>query len=115
DVRFAGYPEPSKRYTVVNAAIIRREGPDLVLSYHTSTGYSGGPVLRNDQLTGMIWSDTGGEGKAMVAENVKTYLDGTDVPWVDSDASPAVRRAPPDNCLAPGQTSYDLRKFEDAV
>ena len=70
----AGYPAPIREFTVADSTIGAISGEDLVLNRETGEGFSGGPVLRDGSVVGLVFGHKSGFGVAIQSADVRTYL-----------------------------------------
>src|SRR5437762_8153214 len=81
----AGYPASVGAFTVLPSTIVSIRGSVLYLSPDTDEGFSGGPVVLNHRVVGMVFGH-GQYGRGVPAAIIDVYLRGLDVLW-GSDAS----------------------------
>jgi hypothetical protein len=93
-VDVAGFPAPFGTFTVVDTSIATRRGRDMILSRETGEGFSGGPVMRDGAVTGLIFGREGGFGKAVGSASLREYLAGHGFTWVNKQAQD-IPLAPP--------------------
>jgi hypothetical protein len=78
----AGYPAPIGELTVTDTTTVGGiRGGDLVLNRETGKGYSGGPVLRNGSVVGLVFGVEGHFGLAVPAADIRTYLHAQGLLW----------------------------------
>ncbi len=87
-VDVAGYP--SGDFTIVDTTVASRKGRDIRLSRETGEGFSGGPVLQNGGVVGMIYGRQQGFGMALGLDSIQAYLKGHNVPWGGRAERPTV-------------------------
>ena len=100
-VGFAGYPESLGAFTSVSAKIAAVRGTEFFLDRDAPEGFSGGPVLRDGRIVGVVYGRKGGFGSAVPSAIVDIYLRGLDVRWggeapkaEERKTVPATRSAP---------------------
>lgn len=76
NVTFIGFPDSTSLWTVDKGNIKRLEGRNLVLSGSVRPGYSGGPVILNQQAVGLITDVTQTDIYAVRAEVLVPYVNG---------------------------------------
>jgi len=81
-VRVAGFPVAIGAFTVLPATVASIKGRDFYLSPETGEGFSGGPVLVDGRVVGLVFGREGGFGKAVSVAVVAPYLRGHDIQWV---------------------------------
>jgi len=69
-----GYPAPNAVYSVKPSSVESWVGTDLLITPATGPGYSGGPVLVDGRVAGMIYGKAQDNGKAVPALSINTYL-----------------------------------------
>jgi hypothetical protein len=73
----AGYPDSNNgMFTSVDPTVGSVDGAEVVVNFPTDAGFSGGPLLRNDAVAGMIFGERPNAGVAVPAALIKAYLDG---------------------------------------
>ena len=85
----AGYPAPIGEFTVTDTTVGAIRGEDLVLNFETGTGYSGGPILRNGSVVGLVYGAEGRFGFAVPSTVIRTYLEGQGLSWGSQQLSVA--------------------------
>lgn len=76
DVKIIGFPNSTAIWTVSSATIARLEGRNLAFSGTIRKGYSGGPVILNGQVVGLV-TDVGEDfAYATRSENIVSYVNG---------------------------------------
>jgi formylglycine-generating enzyme required for sulfatase activity len=88
-VTVAGFPVVIGRFTVLPASVTAIRGRELFLFPETGEGFSGGPVLVDSRVVGVVFGREGGFGKALSVANVEPYLRGLGVVWREPSAQPA--------------------------
>lgn len=86
DVKIAGYPAALSGNFTVKSGTATVQGLDLVISPRTESGYSGGPVILNDGVAGMVYDHIQDYGRALSAETVAAYLRNNKVTWGATNA-----------------------------
>lgn len=77
-VNVIGFPDGTTFWSITPAHISRVEGRNLVFSGPISGGNSGGPVLINGVVIGLVTDTTQGSGYAVRSENIPIYVKGID-------------------------------------
>jgi hypothetical protein len=77
----AGFPVVVGRFTVLPASVASIRGRELFLAPETGEGLSGGPVLLEDRVVGVVFGREAGFGKALSAASVEPYLRGLGLNW----------------------------------
>ena len=78
----AGYPgETNAKFTVLRGAVSSISGTKLSISPATDEGFSGGPVLADERVIGVVFEHTRTFGNAIPTGIVILYLRGLDVRW----------------------------------
>jgi hypothetical protein len=86
-----GFPRGGGAWAVVRATVVSREGRDLLLDGSIDEGNSGGPVLMDESVVGVVTLLDGKFGRAVPADLARFVLEG----WgVRPDATRAAKRAP---------------------
>jgi S1-C subfamily serine protease len=75
-VKIIGFPSGTSLWTVDNGYVKRLEGRDLVLSGTSREGNSGGPVILNEQVIGLVTDIDSSDAHATRAEFVVPYVNG---------------------------------------
>ncbi len=100
-VDVAGFPVPFSTFSVVDTTVASRRGRDIMLSRETGEGFSGGPVLLNGAVVGVIFGREPGFGKMVGAVSIRDYLAGHQI---SVDASAVVVEPPkPPSGPRPGE------------
>ena len=87
-VSVAGYPAPIGEFIVTDTTVGGLRGGDLVLNYETGPGYSGGPVVRDGFVVGLVFGTEGRFGLAVPVGDIQKYLQGYSVAWGLKDDPP---------------------------
>ena len=80
-VTVGGYPASGPSLASVDTAIAIVSGRDLLLREETEEGFSGGPVLKNDAVVGIVYGREGRRGKALGASSIAPFLEGNGIVW----------------------------------
>jgi hypothetical protein len=86
-VSVGGYPASVPALAQLNTSIEVLSGRDLFLKDVTEEGFSGGPVLRNDAVVGIVYGHEGRRGKALGASSIVPFLEGNDLVWATAKSS----------------------------
>jgi hypothetical protein len=76
DVRVIGFPDGTAFWTVGSGVIARLEGRNLVFSGSVRSGNSGGPVIFNGQVIGLMTDVSGSSAYAARGEVIELYVNG---------------------------------------
>ena len=87
----AGYPVSVGAFSVLPATVVSVQGTEVFLAPVISEGFSGGPVMLDGRVAGVVFG-RGEFGRAVPAALLDVYLRGLDVPW-SSDAPKAEAKA----------------------
>jgi len=90
EVVAAGFPSAIGRFSVLRANVVTVKGLDLYLSPVTLEGYSGGPVLMEGRIVGMVFGRLEDYGGAIPVAIVGQYLRGHEITW----GAETVKRTP---------------------
>jgi hypothetical protein len=77
DVKVIGFPDGTEFWTVGSGSVARIHGRNLVFSGAIRGGNSGGPVISNRAVIGMVTDVTQASAYAARAEAIEPYLRGT--------------------------------------
>jgi S1-C subfamily serine protease len=75
-VKVIGFPGSTSLWSVDSGSIKRLEGRNLVFSGAIREGNSGGPVIFNGQVVGLVTDTTQSDAYALRAENIVIYVNG---------------------------------------
>jgi hypothetical protein len=75
-VNVIGFPDGTAFWSVTPASISRLEGRTLVFSGPIRSGNSGGPVLLNSQVIGLVTDTIQQSAYAVRAKNISVYIEG---------------------------------------
>src|SRR5205085_10146272 len=92
-VLVAGYPASVGTFTVVAGTIASVRGTELYLAPDTDEGFSGGPVVLNGRVAGIVFGH-GGFGRAVPSGIIDLYLQGFDVRWGSTRSEPTKLAVP---------------------
>jgi len=99
DVRVVGFPAAlGGAFSVLPSAVTASVGVDLMIFPATDEGYSGGPILIDGRVAGMVYGKEGSLGKAVPAAMVNTYLEtvqASPIAWRSPTPTPAPAAASP--------------------
>ncbi len=79
DIVVIGHPRSAGDWTVLKRSIARREGRHVKVDANVDEGSSGGPMLQNGKVVGLV-AGTTKYGLAVTASSIREYLDGNRVP-----------------------------------
>jgi len=90
-VTVIGFPQGGGAWAVLRASVVSQEGRELTLDGSIGEGNSGGPVLREGRVIGVVTTvgGGGGFGRALPATLIRLVLDGWGVTLADVPASAA--------------------------
>ena len=91
-----GFPQGGGSWAVLRASVVSQEGRELTLDGSIGEGNSGGPVLRDGRVIGVVTTvgGGGGFGRALPAALVRLVLDGWGVKPADAASSRGTAAAP---------------------
>lgn len=78
DIMVIGHPRGAGDWAIIKGSIASRQGRDLIVDANIDEGNSGGPIMHNGQVVGLI----GGAlryGKGVTVGTVREYLEGHNV------------------------------------
>lgn len=104
DVKVIGFPDGTAFWTVSNGSIARIEGRNLVFSGAIRGGNSGGPVIFNGLVIGMVTDVSQATAYAARGEIILPYVNGIVPNLINLDASTNVRS---DNSASNNSASKD--------
>ena len=93
DIMVIGHPRGAGDWAIIKGSIASREGRDLKVDANIDEGNSGGPIIHNGQVVGLI----GGAqryGKGVTIGTIREYLEGHGVVPEERSLS-SVAKAPP--------------------
>lgn len=79
DIVVIGHPRSAGDWTVLKGSIARRDGRHVKVDANVDEGSSGGPMLQNGKVVGLV-AGTTKYGLAVTASSIRDYLDGNRVP-----------------------------------
>jgi len=80
-VTAAGYPAPIGQLFTTDTTVAGVRNGDLVLNRETGVGYSGGPVLQNGSVVGLVFGTEDHFGLAVPTAEIRTYLGSQSLLW----------------------------------
>ena len=83
-VSIIGFPDGTDKWSVTRATISRLEGREMVFAGPVRTGNSGGPVLLDGQVIGMVTDTIQELGYASQSANIVIYIRGIDAETASS-------------------------------
>jgi formylglycine-generating enzyme required for sulfatase activity len=92
DIVVIGHPRSAGDWTVLKGSIARREGRHVKVDANVDEGSSGGPMLQNGKVVGLV-AGTTKYGLAVTASSIREYLDGNRVP-LEEEARTAQATSP---------------------
>ena len=91
-IQVVGFPHSQgNRFSVLPGSVASRVGSNIGIAAPVGDGNSGGPVLSNGGVVGIVTRGGGGLGTATLASIVKIYLEGNGVDWGSGDRQPPPR------------------------
>jgi hypothetical protein len=88
NVKVIGFPGGTSIWTVESANIIRLQGSELILSEEFKPGTSGGPVILNERVVGLVTDVNQSDGQAARAEIIVPYVNGFKPNLIAIEAGP---------------------------
>jgi formylglycine-generating enzyme required for sulfatase activity len=93
-VGVVGFPSSVGGFTIDPTTIASKRSGDIFLSRDTDEGFSGGPVLINGRVVGLIYGHAQGRGIAVASSRVRVYLRDNNISWgVVPPSGPVERKA----------------------
>ena len=93
EVTAIGFPQGGGPWAVVRANVVSRVGRDLTLGGSIDEGNSGGPILIDGNVAGIVMGVDGKFGRAIPAAIARLVLDGWGLPATSPD--PSAGQSPP--------------------
>lgn len=90
-----GFPQGGGAWAVVPASIASRDGRELVLAGNLGEGNSGGPLLKDGAVVGLVTVMQGQYGRATPAPIVRFAMEGWGVKLGAAARAPSAGNAPP--------------------
>jgi S1-C subfamily serine protease len=87
DVIMIGFPGNAGPWNVVKGNISSRQGRDLYFSPTVDSGHSGGPILQNGKVVGLVAAAGMASGRGLTARSVHDYVEGFGV-TVENQVAP---------------------------
>ena len=91
-----GFPRMAGPWALIRGSIVSRQGRDIIFDGAIDEGNSGGPLIKDGQVVGLITGLSGRFGRATPAAIVRLFIEGSGVE-PGQIAQPAVRAAPSPN------------------
>ena len=76
DIIMIGFPGNAGPWNVVKGNISSRQGRDLYFSPAVDSGHSGGPILQNGKVVGVVAVAGQSSGRGVIARSVHDYVEG---------------------------------------
>lgn len=76
DIIMIGFPGNAGPWNVVRGNISSRQGRDLYFSPTVDSGHSGGPILQNGNVVGLVVVAGQSSGRGVIARSVHDYVEG---------------------------------------
>lgn len=92
DVVAAGFPRISSSFSALSGKVVSRDGEDIIFSGGPDEGSSGGPLLKNGRVVGVVTQAKDGNGFATPALILAATLEGWGFTMRQQDSTPAVAR-----------------------
>ena len=99
-----GFPRMAGPWALIRGSIVSRQGRDIIFDGAIDEGNSGGPLIKDGQVVGLITGLSGRFGRATPAAIVRLFIEGSGVE-PGQIAQPAVRAAPSPNSTGRSATS----------
>ena len=127
DVVAAGFPRISSSFSALPGKVISRDGEDIIFSGGPNEGSSGGPLLRNGRVVGVVTQAKDGNGFATPALILAATLEGWGFTANQGGNTPELTRPQPElggagarvensisNVVYP-ETAEGLKRFFEAM
>ena len=79
EVIIIGFPLLAVPWSVIRGNITARQGRDIIFDASIDEGNSGGPLIKEGQVVGLVTGKTGDFGRATLAESFKLFVEGSNV------------------------------------
>lgn len=89
DILMIGFPRNAGPWAFVKGNISSRQGRDLYFSPAVDSGHSGGPILQNGKVVGVVAVAGQSSGRGLIARSVHDYVEGFGVAIDDNSAPDA--------------------------
>jgi S1-C subfamily serine protease len=76
DIIMIGFPRNAGPWAVIKGNISSRQGRDLYFSPTVDSGHSGGPILQNGKVVGVVAVAGQSFGRGVIARSVHDYVEG---------------------------------------
>lgn len=76
DIMMIGFPGNAGPWNVIKGNISSRQGRDLYFSPPVDSGHSGGPILQNGKVVGLVAAAGQSSGRGVIARSVHDYVEG---------------------------------------
>jgi hypothetical protein len=86
DIVMIGFPGNAGPWNVVKGNISSRQGRDLYFSPTVDSGHSGGPILQNGKVVGLVAAAGRSSGRGVIARSVHDYVEGFGITVDNHDA-----------------------------
>ena len=102
-----GFPRMAGPWALIRGSIVSRQGRDIIFDGAIDEGNSGGPLIKDGQVVGLITGLSGRFGRATPSTVVRLFIEGSGVE-PGQITQPAVRAAPSSNSTGESVTSISL-------
>jgi Trypsin-like peptidase domain len=96
DVVAAGFPRISSSFSALSGKVVSRDGEDIIFSGGPDEGSSGGPLLKNGKVVGVVTQARDGNGFATPALILAATLEGWGFTTKQADNAPAAAQPQPE-------------------
>jgi hypothetical protein len=76
DIIVIGFPGNAGPWAVVKGNISSRQGRDLYFSPTVDSGHSGGPIIQNGKVVGLVAVAGQSSGRGVIAKSIHDYVEG---------------------------------------
>jgi len=94
DLILIGHPRTAVDWSWLHGTVAGREGESLKVQAIVDEGSSGGPVLKDEEVVGIVMAELSGIVDVKLVVNIRNYLDGLDVTPGDHAGLPAKSQPP---------------------
>ena len=97
DIMLIGFPRGVGPWAVIKGNISSRQGRDIYFSPTVGEGNSGGPIIQNGKVVGLVGAGGQSIGQGVTARSIEDYLEGFGIPMQETASAKAADSHPAPN------------------
>jgi thiol:disulfide interchange protein DsbA len=112
DIILIGFPRGGGPWAVTKGSISSRQGRDIYFSPSVGEGNSGGPIIQNGKVIGLVAASGQSIGQGISARSIEDYLDGHGITVQETRSSGLAQES---QATTPSDVTAEILKMLEAI